>query len=101
MVVQSAAESVYSGLGQGEVLQKQATNGAILGCAGVDGRPSGVLPMKITLQYHEQARRVYYGAVFEAKKEIPVIKFRRQANHATLSHPEHRPSFSSTECTCR
>jgi hypothetical protein len=26
--------------------------------------------MKIALQYREQARRVYYGAVFEAKKEI-------------------------------
>jgi hypothetical protein len=28
--------------------------------------------MKIALQYREQARRVYYGAVFEAKKEILV-----------------------------
>ncbi len=27
--------------------------------------------MKIALRYREQARRVYYGAVFEAKKEIP------------------------------
>jgi hypothetical protein len=53
------------------VLQKQAKNGAILGCAGVDGRPSGVL-RKVALQDREQARRVYYGAVFEAKKEIPV-----------------------------
>jgi len=26
--------------------------------------------MKIALQYREQARRVYYGPVFEAKKEI-------------------------------
>jgi len=43
----------------------------ILGCAGVDGRPSRVLPMKIALQYREQASRVYYRAVFEAKKEIP------------------------------
>jgi hypothetical protein len=30
----------------------------------------GVLPMKIALQYREQARRVYYGPVFEAKTEI-------------------------------
>jgi len=44
-------------------------SGAISGCAGVDGRPSGVLPMKIAFQYREQARRVNYGAVFEAKKE--------------------------------
>ena len=29
--------------------------------------------MKIVSQYREQARRVYYGAVFEAKKEIPVV----------------------------
>ena len=28
------------------------------------------MKMKIALQYREQARRVYYGAVFEAKKEI-------------------------------
>ena len=28
--------------------------------------------MKIALQYREQARRVYYGAVFKAKKEILV-----------------------------
>lgn len=26
--------------------------------------------MKIALQYREQARRVYYGAVFETKKDI-------------------------------
>jgi len=52
------------------VLQKQATNGAILRCAGVMDRPSGALPVKIALPYREQARRVYYGAVFEAKKEI-------------------------------
>ncbi len=29
--------------------------------------------MKIALQYREQARRVYYGAVFEAKKEILAV----------------------------
>src|ERR1017187_2749675 len=45
--------------------------GQFLGCAGVDGRPSAVLPMKIVSQCREQARRAYYGAVFEAKKEIP------------------------------
>lgn len=28
--------------------------------------------MKIALQHRDQARRVYYGAVFEAKKEILV-----------------------------
>ncbi len=27
--------------------------------------------MKIALQYREQARRVYYGATFKAKKEVP------------------------------
>jgi hypothetical protein len=27
--------------------------------------------MKIVLQCRKQPRRVYYGAVFEAKKEIP------------------------------
>jgi len=43
----------------------------ISGCAGADGRPSGVLPIKIVSQCREQARRVYYGAVFEIKKEIP------------------------------
>src|ERR1017187_8925624 len=32
---------------------------------------SGVLQMKIVSQCREQARRAYYGAVFEAKKEIP------------------------------
>jgi hypothetical protein len=53
------------------VLEKQATNGAILDCAGLDGRPLGVLPMKIDLQNREQARRAYYGAVFETKKKIP------------------------------
>jgi hypothetical protein len=46
-------------------------SGEISGCAGADGRPSGVLPMKIVSQCREQARRVYYGAVFEIKKEIP------------------------------
>jgi hypothetical protein len=30
--------------------------------------------MKIALQYRELARRVYHGAVFEAKKEILGIK---------------------------
>src|ERR1017187_6526758 len=45
--------------------------GQFLGCAGVDGRPSAVLQMKIVSQCREQARRAYYGAVFEAKKEIP------------------------------
>ena len=34
------------------------------------GRPSGVLPMKIALQYRDQARRVYCCVVFEPKKEI-------------------------------
>jgi hypothetical protein len=44
--------------------------GQFWGCASVDGRPSGMLPLKIALKYREPARRVYYGAVFEAKKEI-------------------------------
>ena len=34
MVVMSAAESVYSGLGEGEVLQKWAANRRNFGCAG-------------------------------------------------------------------
>jgi len=68
MVVHSAAESVYSGLGQAEVLQKVGHKWAIFGCAGVDGRPSGVLPMKIVLQCREQSRPVYHGDVFEGKK---------------------------------
>jgi hypothetical protein len=42
------------------------------GRAGADGRPPGVLPMKIVSQCREQVRRVYYDAVSEAKKEIPV-----------------------------
>jgi hypothetical protein len=45
--------------------------GAISGFAGADGRPSGALLMKIVSQRREQAGRVYYGAVFGAKKEIP------------------------------
>ena len=32
---------------------------------------AGVLPIRIVSQCREQARRVYYGVVFEAKKEIP------------------------------
>jgi hypothetical protein len=36
-----------------------------------NGRPSGSAPDENRLQYREQARRVYYGAVFEIKKEIP------------------------------
>jgi hypothetical protein len=36
----------------------------------VNGRPSGGLPMKITLQYREQTRRVYYCAVFEIKRKF-------------------------------
>jgi len=36
--------------------------------AGVDRRPSGVLPMKIASQCREQAREVYYGVIFEIKK---------------------------------
>ena len=35
------------------------------------GRPSGLLPMKILSRCRDQARRVYYGAVFKIKKEIP------------------------------
>lgn len=68
-------------------MQKQATNGAILGRAGVDGRPPGVLPMKIALQYRKQARHVYHGAVFEAKKEILVTmnKTLRQGENATVT----------------
>ena len=31
--------------------------------------------MKIALRYRKPARRVYYGAVFEAKKEIPDTPF--------------------------
>jgi hypothetical protein len=54
----------------GAQLQKPVANGGILGGAGVDGGPSGVLPMQITLQYREPAQRVYYGAVFEVKKEF-------------------------------
>lgn len=41
-------------------------------CAGADGSRSGMLPMKVVLRCREHARRVYYCAVFEAKKEIPV-----------------------------
>ncbi len=50
----------------------------------MDGRPSGVLRIKIALQYREQARRVYYGAVFEAKQEIPV-EYTRTDTQAVLS----------------
>jgi hypothetical protein len=45
-------------------------SGAILGCAHADGRLSGVLPMEIRSQCREQVRQVYYGAVFEIKKDI-------------------------------
>jgi len=31
-----------------------------------------VAPLKVALRYREQARLVYYGAVFSAKKKIPV-----------------------------
>jgi hypothetical protein len=31
-----------------------------------------VLPIEIVSQCRESARRVYYGAVFEIKKEIPI-----------------------------
>jgi hypothetical protein len=43
---------------------------AISGCAGEDGRPQGVLPMKIVSQCREQARWVYHGAIFKIKKKI-------------------------------
>jgi hypothetical protein len=66
-------QSVYSRLaGYEERCCKSGLESrAISGCAGADGRPSGVLPIKIVSQCREQARRVYYGAVFEIKKEIP------------------------------
>jgi hypothetical protein len=41
------------------------------GFAGAHGRPSGALLVKIVSQRGEQARRVYHGVVFGAKKEIP------------------------------
>jgi hypothetical protein len=43
IVVQSAAESVYKLVGVRRGVAKVCTNGAILGCIGADGRPSGVL----------------------------------------------------------
>ena len=42
------------------------------GNAGTDHRQLGALLMKIVSQCREQARRVYHGAILEAKKEIPV-----------------------------
>jgi len=42
-------------------------SGAVSGCAGADGRPSGVFPMKIVSQRREQAKRVYYRAVLWIK----------------------------------
>src|ERR1039458_651914 len=54
----------------GVEMQKRLESGAISGCAGADGRPAGVLPIKIVSQCREPARRMYYGAVFEIKKEI-------------------------------
>jgi Transposase DDE domain group 1 len=58
------------GWGKERCCKSGLESGTISGCAGADGRPSGVLPMKIVSQCREQARRVYYGAVFEIKKEI-------------------------------
>jgi hypothetical protein len=53
-------------------LKSGLESGAISGCAGADGTPSGVILTKIVSQCREQARRVYYGAVFEIKEEIPI-----------------------------
>jgi hypothetical protein len=55
--------------GVGLALQLMALESeAISSCAGAEGRPSGVLSMKIALQYCEQASRVYYGVVFRSQK---------------------------------
>jgi hypothetical protein len=76
--------------------------GAIAGCAGADRGPLGALRMKIVSQRREQAKRVYYGAVFEIKEEIPVdvvtaspgpaifaIHFRRGEFILGRHHPRH------------
>jgi hypothetical protein len=34
--------------------------------------PVDALPMKIVSKCREPARRVYYGAAYELKKEIPI-----------------------------
>ena len=53
------------------MLQKRTGTWPIWGCAGADGRPSEVLPMKNRFTVSRQEKHVYYGAVFETKKEIP------------------------------
>jgi hypothetical protein len=64
-------ESVYNLVGIRRGVAKVGHKWSNFGCAAAAGRPSGVLPMKNRLRCREQARRVYYGAVFEIKKEIP------------------------------
>lgn len=68
--IRSAADSVYSGFKE-RCRKSELESEAITGCAGVDGRPSGVLPMKIASHCREQTRRVYRGTVFGAQNEIP------------------------------
>ena len=70
-MAKAAAESVYSGVGGKERCCKSGLeSGAISGCAGADGRPSGVAPDEN--RFTVSRTRVYHGAVFEIKKEIPV-----------------------------
>jgi hypothetical protein len=68
-VAKAVAESVTARLGKERWCKTGLESGAISDCAGADGRPLGLLPMKIVPQYCEQARRVYYDAAFEIKKE--------------------------------
>jgi hypothetical protein len=74
----------------------------------VDGRPSGVLRRKIVSQCREQARRVYYSAVLEAKKEIldrmsghrelmEILGIRCAISGAPLSAPKQYDAERDTE----
>lgn len=51
--------------------------------------------MYIALQYREQARRVYYGAVFEAMKEILVEARLRELSVQSQRYPRIEKTKSS------
>src|SRR6202167_1159415 len=72
LVAKAAAESVYSGVGARRGVAKVGHKWGNFALCWCGGQTVGSAPDENCLTVCEQARRVYYGAVFKAKKEIPV-----------------------------
>jgi|SRR5487761_553985 len=83
LVAKAAAESVYSGVGVRRGVAKVGPKWGNLGLWWCGSQTVGSAPDQNRYTVCEQARRVYYGAVFKAKKEIPPgVIFLRESDAA-------------------